>query len=127
MKTGIIVLAHGSKVKNSNVGLFKIVEMLRSMEKWTTVEACFLQLAKPGFSEVVKKIVNKGAKSIVVAPLLLFRGNHVIKDIPEEIEIQKIRYPEVQFFYANNLGTDKRIAQIVADRIDEAMNLMVCK
>jgi sirohydrochlorin ferrochelatase len=53
-------------------------------------------------------------------PLLLFSGNHVLKDIPDEIENEKRKYPEIQFFYARNLGADKRIAQIAADRIDEA-------
>ncbi len=120
MKTGVIVLAHGSKVKSGNEGLFKIVEMLRAMEKWDMVDACFLQLAKPGLSEGVKNIVEKGAKKIVVMPLLLFSGNHVLKDIPDEIENEKRKYPERQFFYARNLGADERIAQIAADRIDEA-------
>ncbi len=120
MKTGVIVLAHGSKVKSGNEGLFKVVEMLRAMGKWDMVDACFLQLAKPGLSEGVKNIVEKGAEKIVVMPLLLFSGNHVLKDIPDEIENEKRKYPEIQFFYARNLGADERIAQIAADRIDEA-------
>ncbi len=120
LKTGVIVLAHGSKVKSGNEGLFKIVEMLRAMGKWDMVDACFLQLAKPGLSEGVKNIVEKGAEKIVVMPLLLFSGNHVLKDIPDEIENEKRKYPEIQFFYARNLGADERIAQIAADRIDEA-------
>lgn len=120
MKTGVIVLAHGSKVKSGNEGLFKVVEMLRAMEKWDMVDACFLQLAKPGLSEGVKTIVEKGAEKIVVMPLLLFSGNHVLKDIPDEIENEKSKYPEVEFFYARNLGADERIARIAADRIDEA-------
>ncbi len=120
MKTGVIVLAHGSKVKSGTEGLFKVVEMLRAMGKWDMVDACFLQLAKPGLSEGVKNIVEKGAEKIVAMPLLLFSGNHVLKDIPDEIENEKRKYPEIQFFYARNLGADKRIAQIAADRIDEA-------
>jgi precorrin-8X/cobalt-precorrin-8 methylmutase len=120
LKTGVIVLAHGSKVKSGNEGLFKVVEMLRAMEKWDMVDACFLQLAKPGLSEGVKNIVEKGANKIVVMPLLLFSGNHVLKDIPDEIENEKRKYPGIQFFYARNLGADERIAQIAADRIDEA-------
>lgn len=126
MKTGVIVLAHGSKVKSGNEGLFKVVEMLRAMGKWDMVDACFLQLAKPGLSEGVKNIVEKGAEKIVVMPLLLFSGNHVLKDIPDEIENEKRKYPEIQFFYARNLGADERIAQIAADRIDEATKTLLC-
>ena len=122
IKTGVVVLAHGSKVKSGNEGLFKIVEMLRAMEKWDMVEAGFLQLAKPGLTEAVEDIVGKGAERVVVMPLLLFSGNHVLKDIPEEIEKEQKKYPEVEFCYAKNIGADERIAQITRERIEEAIN-----
>jgi precorrin-8X/cobalt-precorrin-8 methylmutase len=122
IKTGVVVLAHGSKVRSGNEGLFKIVEMLRSMEKWDMVEACFLQLAKPGLTEAVEEIIGRGAKRVVVMPLLLFSGNHVLKDIPEEIEKEQKKFPEVEFCYAKNIGADERIAQITGERIEEAIN-----
>ena len=122
IKTGVIVLAHGSKVRTGIEGLFKIVEMLRTMEKWDMVEAGFLQLAKPGLTEVVEDLTGRGAKRIVVMPLLLFSGNHVLKDIPEEIDNERKKYPEVEFCYAKNIGADERIAMIASDRIEEAVN-----
>ena len=122
IKTGVVVLAHGSKVRSGNEGLFKIVEMLRSMEKWDMVEACFLQLAKPGLTEAVEEIIGRGAKRVVVMPLLLFSGNHVLKDIPEEIEKEQKKYPDVEFCYAKNIGADERIAQITGEKIEDAIN-----
>ncbi len=122
VKTGVIVLAHGSKVRSGNEGLFKIVDILRAMGKWDMVEAGFLQLAKPGLKEVVEDIVGRGAKRVVVMPLLLFSGNHVLKDIPEEIDNERKKFPDVDFCYAKNIGPDERIAQIVNDRIEEAVS-----
>ncbi len=122
IKTGVIVLAHGSKVRTGNEGLFKIVEMLRAMKKWDMVEAGFLQLAKPGLTEVVEDLIGRGAKRVVVMPLLLFSGNHVLKDIPEEIDNERKKFPDVDFCYAKNIGPDERIAQIVNDRIEEAVS-----
>ena len=122
IKTGVVVLAHGSKVKSGNEGLFKIVEMLRAMGKWDMVEAGFLQLAKPGLTEAVEDIVGRGAERVVVMPLLLFSGNHVMKDIPEEIEKEQKKYPEVEFCYAKNIGADERIAQITREKIEDAVN-----
>jgi len=123
IKTGVIVLAHGSKVKSGNEGLFKIVDTLRAMEKWDMVEAGFLQLAKPGLTDVVEDLIERGAKRVVVMPLLLFSGNHVLKDIPEEIEQERMKFPDVEFCYAKNIGPDERIAQIVNDRIEEAVQI----
>ena len=122
IKTGVIVLAHGSKVKTGNEGLFSIVEILRTMRKWDMVEAGFLQLAKPGLTDVVADLVSRGASRVVIMPLLLFSGNHVLKDIPEEIENERKKYPNVEFCYAKNIGADEGIALIASDRIDEAVD-----
>ena len=116
------MLAHGSKVRTGNEGLYTIVEMLRAMKKWDMVEPGFLQLAKPGLTEVVEVLIGRGAKRVVVMPLLLFSGNHVLKDIPEEIDIERKKFPEVEFCYAKNIGADERIAMIVADRVEESVN-----
>ena len=123
IKTGVIVLAHGSKVRSGNEGLFKIVEMLRAMGKWDMVEAGFLQLAKPGITEVVENLIGRGAKRVVVMPLLLFSGNHILKDIPEEIDNERKKFPDVDFCYAKNIGADERIALIAKDRIEEAVHM----
>ena len=96
--------------------------MLRAMGKWDMVEACFLQLAKPGLTEAVEDIIGRGARRVVVMPLLLFSGNHVMKDIPEEIEKEQKKYPEVEFCYAKSIGADERIAQITRERIEAAIN-----
>ena len=121
MKTGIILISHGSKLNSGNDGLFKVADMLRAMNRWDVVEAAFLQLAEPGFPEVVKQTVGSGVDRIVVVPLLLFKGNHVFKDIPEMLEDEKTKYPQVEFIYANNIGADERIALIAADRIHEVL------
>src|SRR5574337_1522643 len=121
MKTGVILISHGSKLSSGNDGLFKVAEMLRAMNRWDIVEAAFLQLAEPGFPEVVKKTVESGVDRLVVVPLLLFKGNHVYKDIPEMLEIEKKKYPQVEFIYSNNIGADERIALIAADRIHEIL------
>ncbi len=121
IKTSIIVLSHGSKVASGNDGLFKIVEMLKILNKWESVEAGFLQLAEPNLKQAIEKVVKEGAKRIVVIPLLLFSGSHVVKDIPFEIDKQRKIYPEVEFLFAKNLGADERIAQIASDRINDAL------
>jgi precorrin-8X/cobalt-precorrin-8 methylmutase len=92
------------------------------MEKWDMVEAGFLQLAKPGLTEVVEVLIDRGANRVVVMPLLLFSGNHVLKDIPEEIDNERKKFPEIEFCYAKNIGADERIAMIVADRVEESVN-----
>src|SRR3989339_579989 len=124
MKTSIILISHGSKLNSGNDGLFKVADMLRAMNRWDVVEAAFLQLAEPGFPEVVKQTVGTGVDRIVVVPLLLFKGNHVFKDIPEMLENEKAKYPQVEFIYANNIGADERIALIADESVIDNANTL---
>lgn len=120
-RTGVVVLAHGSKRKTANDGLLKVVEMLRAMRRWDAVEAAFLQFASPTLADVAAKLAEGGCTQIVVIPLLLFTGQHVASDIPEELERVKKTHAKIRFVYANNIGPDPRVAEIAADRIEEAL------
>jgi sirohydrochlorin ferrochelatase len=85
------------------------------------VEGAFLQFASPSLSEAANTLVTNGCTRIVVLPLLLFTGQHVTADIPEELERIKGAHAEVEFVYAGNIGPDPRVAHIAADRIEEAL------
>ena len=122
METGIIVLAHGSKIISGTEDLHKIVDMVREIGRYDVVEAAFLQLASPSLSESIKKFTQRRIKKIVIMPLLLFSGNHVLKDIPRTIEAERAVYPDVTFVMTKNIGPDMRIAQIAHERIQEVLN-----
>lgn len=122
MKTGIIILAHGSKQKSGNEGLSRIVGLIREMGEYEEVEAAFLQLAPPGLDEVVRTLVQRGIKKIIIMPLLLFSGNHVLVDIPQAVEAEKIKYPDITFAITKNIGPDPRIARIACERVDEVLH-----
>lgn len=120
MKTAVIVVAHGSRLKGANHGLYEIVDSLRTTGRWAVVEPCFLQFQEPDLTRAVDKAVALGAQKVVIAPLLLFPGNHLQKDIPQGIEGQRVRHPDVEFVLARHLGIDHRITQMVLERIEEA-------
>jgi precorrin-8X/cobalt-precorrin-8 methylmutase len=120
-RTGVIVLAHGSKRKAANDDVRKVVEMLRAMRRWDVVEPAFLQFASPTLAHVAERLAADGCGRVVVIPLLLFTGQHVTSDIPEELATVKEAHKNVCFIYADNIGPDPRIAQIAADRIEEAL------
>ena len=120
-KTGVIVLAHGSKRKAANDGLLEVVRMLRAMGRWDAVEAAFLQFAPPTLEDVAAKLAARACARVVVLPLLLFSGQHVAGDIPDELARVKQAHPDMRFLYANNIGPDRRLAEIAADRIEEAL------
>lgn len=119
--TGIIILGHGSKLKKANDTIREVIKALKKKADITIIEPAYLQLFKPELHTSVKKVVEKGCKRIVIVPFFLFMGNHVSRDIPRAIEEESKIYKDVEFVYANNLGQDRRIVDIVLDCIREVL------
>lgn len=122
METGIIILAHGSKIESGNEGLYRIVDLIQEIGGYKDVEPAFLQLATPSLNDSIQNLLQRKIKKIVIMPLLLFSGNHVREDIPQIIEAEKAKHPDITFVLARNIGPDLRIAKIAHDRIEEALH-----
>lgn len=120
-KTGIIILAHGTKLKKANNILVELIKTIKRKARWDIVEPAYLQFCEPNFLKSIKNVINKGCRRIIIVPFFLIKGNHVSRDIPQAIRKAKKMYPEVDFVYTKNLGDDKRISEIILDRIKEAM------
>lgn len=125
MNEGIVVLGHGSssEVDAANEFLTVLAALIREKTGAQRLETAYLnrRSQRQGLKEAVEKLVAAGAKTVVVAPVFLTCGQHVQKDIPEEIEDLKRFYGgEVDFRLAPCIGPDPRLAEIVVERIGEA-------
>ena len=118
-QTGVVVLGHGSRRKEANELIPRIIRDLKQTLGLPKIYPAYLQLAKPDLGQSLEKLAKAGCRRIIIIPFFLFVGNHVSRDIPEIIEQEKKKYPDVNFIYTENLGEDSRIADIVADKIRE--------
>ena len=121
-QTGIVVLGHGSRLKKANNLIPEIISGLKWTLGLSKIYPAYLQLAKPDLGQSLERLAKAGCRRIIIIPFFLFVGNHVSRDIPEIIEQEKKKYPDVRFIYTENLGEDSRIADIVADKIRENIN-----
>ncbi len=121
-QTGVVVLGHGSRLKKANALIPEIINGLKRTLGLSRIYPAYLQLAKPDLGQSLEKLAKAGCRRIIIIPFFLFVGNHVSRDIPEIIEQEKKKYPDVRFIYTENLGEDSRIADIVADKIMENIN-----
>src|SRR3989338_9112249 len=121
-QTGVVVLGHGSRLKKANDLIPEIISGLKRSLGLARIYPAYLQLAKPDLGQRLERLAKAGCRRIIIIPFFLFVGNHVSWDIPEIIEQEKKKYPDVRFIYTGNLGEDSRIADIVADKIKENLN-----
>lgn len=120
-KLGVIILSHGSKLKKANARLNKNIKIIKQKMGMNRILPGFLQFCRPDLAGSIKKLAAQGCRSVVIIPFFLFDGNHVTRDIPQELKKEKAKYPQIRFTYTKNLGEDKRIADIVVDILKEVL------
>ncbi|HHW07447.1 MAG TPA: cobalamin biosynthesis protein CbiX [Clostridia bacterium] len=123
MAKGIILLGHGSRarVDEANQLLVEMASLLKNRIRAGEIAPAWMnsKSGRPGLREVAARLAEAGFTEIIVAPWFLTSGLHIQEDIPEMLEELRQRYPRVRFALARPLGADPRLADILAERIQE--------
>jgi sirohydrochlorin cobaltochelatase len=141
-KIGVLLVGHGSRLPYGKDVVSQIADMYRENGEFI-VEVGFMNMSKPSIPEAINSLAENGAEKIVVTPVFLAHGVHTTEDIPrilglnnghdeskhghghshghshddEEVEINF----KGEIIYTEPLGADRRIADIVKDRVNDAL------
>jgi sirohydrochlorin ferrochelatase len=117
--TGILLLAHGSREGDTEKTMRQITKYVKAELKIDMIEEAYLQFRDKNLEKGLLGLIDRGADDIKVIPYFLFEGVHIKEDIPAEIEEFRKNYPNVRITMGRTLGADRRLAEIVADRVKE--------
>jgi sirohydrochlorin cobaltochelatase len=131
MKSGVLVVGHGSKLEYNRDLVVRTAEKMAKMSEFGPVTAAFMQLNEPDIKTGIKTLVDQGVGLIYVQPCFLASGIHLTVDIPGEIGLKKgeretkmtMDGKTVVLRYCDPIGDDDRIAQILADRVRSRMKM----
>ncbi len=126
MKTGIVLVGHGSKEPYNKETIEFFASMLKN--RYDFVAAAFMQINNPPIPTVIQTAIDAGMEKIIVVPVFLARGIHIDQDIPQELGLEpgakrktlKGKNNDVLLVYAEPMGKDKRIVDILVDIISSA-------
>ena len=121
MKTAILMMAHGSRVADANDAAREVAKMVQEISGMEIVEVAFRELHEPNIQQGIDACVAQGVQRILLMPYFLFMGAHVQHDLPEEIIEARKRYPELIMEMGEHLGAHRKLAEIEAERISEAL------
>ena len=113
----ILILAHGSRAKETEKTLDAVVEMVREMLPDSIIEAAYMEFGHINIAAGLDGLVARGATEIKVVPYFLFEGIHIREDVPHEIGEYLASHSGVTVTLGKTLGADKRLAEILRDRI----------
>ena len=114
---GILVVAHGSRVKETEETLESLLEIVREKMPDCCLEYAFMEFSGRTLENGIASLISQNVTEIKVVPYFLFMGVHLRKDIPNMIKNCMIDHPEIPVTMGSPLGADPRLADILMDRI----------
>lgn len=124
--TGLVIIGHGSKLPHNRENLEKLATILRKRAQFKTVEIAFMVRNTPTIPEAIEDMAKKGVKKIVLVPAFLAPGVHTTQEIPELIGMKdkesQLTAKGIQLIYGEPLGSDERIADIIAEKAFKAID-----
>jgi len=130
MKTGIIIVDHGSRREESNRMLEGVAEAFarRFEERYEVVEPAHMELAEPSIATAYGRCVARGATRVVVCPFFLGPGKHWTQDIPGLTAAAALEHPGTKYHVAQTLGLDDLILDLLDKRVGHCVeNEFLCE
>jgi sirohydrochlorin ferrochelatase len=129
MKTGIIIVDHGSRRPESNEMLERVARLFaeRFASTHSIVEPAHMELAEPSIATAYAACVRRGAANVIVAPFFLGPGKHWNNDIPRLTAEAAADFPRTRYHVTQTLGIDDLILDLLNKRVSHCTaNGLVC-
>lgn len=116
---GVLIVAHGSRIESTRATIEDVVARVQELLPELPLEIAYMEFDEPRISQSAQALIDRGVDAIKVVPYFLFEGIHIRKNIPHELQEALRDHPHIKFTMSKALGSDPRLADILADRIRE--------
>ena len=112
----LLLVAHGSRRKESNEEIAIVADALREkvQNQYQATQHAFLELAEPSIPDAIDQLVNSGSIEIIILPYFLSAGRHVHEDVPGIVNSKQKQYPNVKMHIAPYIGEAKEMIEVLA-------------
>lgn len=91
--TGLVLFGHGARDPRWADTIAAIAARVAELSPDVPVRPAFLEFMSPDLAGAIDALVDEGARAIVVAPVFLASGGHVLRDLPERLDEIARRHP----------------------------------
>lgn len=107
----LIICAHGTNNAAGQRVVLDLVDMVRAEHPETNILDAYVDVQEPSLA---RRLSETAEQNVVVVPLLLARGYHSEKDIPDAVEA----HPSARI--AATVGPDEALSTVLMERLAEA-------
>jgi sirohydrochlorin cobaltochelatase len=120
-KKALVLIAHGSRLKETSIELQKLVSNLEKLvPDFYSVSVAYLEISTPSLEEEFNYQLSKGITEFVFLPYLLAQGRHLNTDIPNTIGKLSKEHPTVKINLIPHIGVAEAMSHFIADHIQRS-------
>lgn len=112
-----ILFAHGAPDSRWGQPFFAMRDLLRARLGDVQVGLAFMEYASPTLSDTVSELHAAGARRMLLVPVFLSGGGHVLKDLPGLVAAEKERHPDLDLVVSGAIGEEPEVRQGMMDAV----------
>lgn len=109
-----ILLAHGARDERWKQPFARLLDELSAKLAPRRVALAYLEFSPPTLSDAVREVRGAGARRVLVVPVFLSGGGHVMKDVPPLVAAECDAHPDLEFELAGAIGEEPEVSDGIA-------------
>lgn len=116
----VLLVGHGSRSAASDDEMGRLTELVGRALPGVMVDLGFLEMSDPPARIVIDRLVARGARRVLVVPLILLAAGHAKSDVAAIALAARDRHPHVEFVLAAPLGVRRAFVEILGKSVVDA-------
>ncbi len=117
----MLLVGHGSKLPYNKELVEETADLIQRMNQEFIVKCGFMSLNEPGVEASLEAFRTEDIDLIVVVPVFLAKGVHILKDIPALLGLESgknrgrflMNGRSIPLYYADPIGQDPLLAELM--------------
>jgi sirohydrochlorin cobaltochelatase len=115
MSTGLVLFAHGARDPRWAGTVEALASRIAHRSPGVAVAPAYLEFMAPDLAGAIDAMVARGVRCVVVAPVFLAAGGHVLRDLPDRLAGIAARHPGLSVRVEPALGSLPEVVEAMAD------------
>lgn len=129
-KKGLLLVGHGSRLQYNKELITTTAQMMAEKTDEYLIKSCFMENSIPTVPEGLDAMRKEDLDLLVVVPLFLAKGIHVLRDIPGLLGLESgsnrgvftlADGREIPVVYAEPIGIDPLLAELMLKNAEKAV------
>ncbi|MCS0591595.1 sirohydrochlorin chelatase [Massilia norwichensis] len=114
MERALILFAHGARAASWAEPFQRLRDLTAQQRPDLAVSLAFLELMTPSLPDEAAALVARGVREIVVVPIFLGQGGHLLRDLPRLLDELRAAHPTVAMSTVPAVGEDPAVLAAMA-------------